>query len=79
MEYIQNSKEAIRTSRAGDRCFSKAETMGKKKEIPPGNLFVCAVWKEKEESEVVWRALKSVIAKARKLSREKVIVATGYH
>ena len=53
--------------------------MGKKKEIPPGNLFVCGVWKEKEESEVVWRALKSVIAKARKLSREKVIVATGYH
>ena len=40
------------------------------------SLFV--VWKEKEQSEVVWGALKSVIAKARKFPREKVIVATGY-
>ena len=40
------------------------------------SLFV--VWKEKEQSEVVWGALKSVIAKARKFPWEKVIVATGY-
>ena len=58
--------------------FEKQNPWERKKKSPLATcLFV--LWKEKEESEVVWRALKSVIAKARKLSREKVIVATGYH
>ena len=57
--------------------FEKQKPWERKKKSPLATcLFV--LWKEKEESEVVWRALKSVIAKARKFPREKVIVATGY-
>ena len=59
--------------------FEKQKPWERKKKSPLATCLFGLVWKEKEESEVVWRALKSVIAKARKLSREKVIVATGYH
>ena len=59
--------------------FEKQKPWERNKKSPLATCLFVLVWKEKEESEVVWRALKSVIAKARKLSREKVIVATGYH